>query len=76
VAFRTGASAEVVEDGVGGFLVAEGDARGAADALVRLAREPARARAMGEAGRRAVLDRHGPARLARALSDLYARARG
>lgn len=50
VASRLGQICEVVEDGVSGLLVADDPAE-VADALVTLARDPARARAMGEAAR-------------------------
>ncbi|HEY5921583.1 MAG TPA: glycosyltransferase [Kofleriaceae bacterium] len=42
---------EQVEEGVSGFLAAERDVAGLADALAKLAAEPARRVAMGEAGR-------------------------
>ncbi len=54
VAYRFGAPAEAVVDGVSGLLVEEGDRRGLADALAELLRSPARARAMGAAGRERV----------------------
>ncbi|MCC6556120.1 MAG: glycosyltransferase family 4 protein [Polyangiaceae bacterium] len=50
VATRMGQIVEVVEDGVQGYLVGD-DAREVADALIKLARDPARRRAMGRAAR-------------------------
>jgi glycosyltransferase involved in cell wall biosynthesis len=57
VATRVGGVPEAVDDGVTGLLVAPGDDVALADALLGLLRDPSRARAMGEAGRRFVLDR-------------------
>jgi glycosyltransferase involved in cell wall biosynthesis len=54
VACRAAAVPEVVEDGVTGLLVPPRDPAGIARALEALAVDPERARAMGEAGRRAV----------------------
>lgn len=51
VAYRFGAPAETVVHGETGLLVDEGDVAGLARALVALLRDPARARAMGVAGR-------------------------
>ncbi|CAN5904308.1 colanic acid biosynthesis glycosyltransferase WcaL [soil metagenome] len=45
---------ELVEDGVSGLLVPERDEKALADALERLAGEPARWAAMGRAGRRTI----------------------
>lgn len=50
VATRTGQIAEVVQDGVQGYLVGD-DPREVADALIKLARDPDRRRAMGRAAR-------------------------
>lgn len=51
VAYRFGAPAEAIVDGVTGLLVEPGDAGGLAAALVELLSAPARARAMGAAAR-------------------------
>lgn len=51
VATRHGGIPEVVEDGVGGFLVGEGDEAEMAAAMARLAEDPALAGRMGAAGR-------------------------
>jgi glycosyltransferase involved in cell wall biosynthesis len=51
VAYRFGAPAEAIVDGVTGLLVEPGDVHGLADALLELLRSPARARAMGGAAR-------------------------
>ncbi len=52
VATRVGGVPEAVEDGVTGLLVAPRDAAALAQALLALLDDPARARRMGEAGRR------------------------
>lgn len=54
VACRAAAIPEVVEDGVTGLLAPPRDPASLAGALEALAADPARARTMGEAGRRAV----------------------
>jgi glycosyltransferase involved in cell wall biosynthesis len=48
---------EIVWPGRTGLLVAPRDVRGLADAIVRLTADPERARAMGRAGRRLVVER-------------------
>jgi glycosyltransferase involved in cell wall biosynthesis len=52
VATDVGGTGEAVVDGETGFLVAPGDGAAVARALVELAGDPGRARAMGAAGRR------------------------
>ena len=51
VAYRIGAPAEAIVDGVTGLLVEQGDVGGLSDALLELLRAPERARAMGAAAR-------------------------
>ena len=55
VAFRQGGAAEIVLDGVSGRLVTPGDARALGDAVVTVLNDPARASAMGRAGRERAL---------------------
>jgi len=50
----SGESARVLEESGGGIVVAPGDARAVADAVLELYRDPARRAAMGRAGRRYV----------------------
>ena len=57
VAGRSGGLPDAVEDGVTGILVDPTDIGAAAEAIVSLLTESARARAMGEAGRKRVLER-------------------
>ena len=51
------AAGEVIEDGKTGRLVPYADARASSDAVAELLSDPARARAMGEAGRRRARER-------------------
>ena len=57
VATEAGAIGEVVVDGVTGDLVAPEDPAALAEALARLIRDPARRQAMGQSGRRRILER-------------------
>jgi len=57
VATRGGGVGEIVEDGATGVLVPPRDAAAMADAISGLLREPARARAMGDAGRKVAIER-------------------
>jgi glycosyltransferase involved in cell wall biosynthesis len=57
VAGRSGGLPDAVEDGVTGILVDPNDSAAAAEAIVALLKNPERARRMGEAGRKRVLDR-------------------
>jgi glycosyltransferase involved in cell wall biosynthesis len=54
VAYRVDGVPEALADGVTGFAVEPGDVAGAADAVARLLLEPARAAALGAAGRERV----------------------
>jgi glycosyltransferase involved in cell wall biosynthesis len=73
VATRIMGVPEVVEDGVTGLLVPPGRADALADALERLARRPDERAAMGQAGRRKVLEERDPRRSAERLLELIAR---
>ena len=55
IATRVGGVQELVEDGVSGRVLAPGNVDALAEAFVDLARDPARRRAMGEAGRTKVM---------------------
>ena len=63
---------ELVEDGVSGWLVAERDPEALADRLARLAGDPARRAAMGQAGRARVSAEFDVNRLNDRLVALYA----
>ena len=66
--------AENVADGETGLVVPRRSPRALAEALLRLARDPAAARAMGEAGRRRVQALFRPEQELDAFEALYARA--
>ena len=71
VTTAVGAAPDVVTDGVSGRLVPVGDAQAFADALHDVLADPVVAAAMGEAGRVAVTERHGPAAMAAATEAVY-----
>ena len=71
VATRVGGVPDVVSDGVDGFLVQVGDVEGIANALQRLASDPALRHAMGAAGRERTLPRYKVGRLVDDVDDLY-----
>jgi len=54
VATDAGGTAEAVRDGVTGYIVRPRDTAGLAARIIAILRDPARARAMGEAGRKAI----------------------
>ena len=56
VATDAGGTAEAVRDGVTGYIVRPRDPDGLAARIISLLRDPARARAMGEQGRKAIGD--------------------
>jgi alpha-maltose-1-phosphate synthase len=72
VASRTGGIPEVVADGETGLLVPPDDPGALADALNALLRDPERARAMGQAGRKRAVAEFGWAAIAARVVDLYA----
>jgi starch synthase len=69
---RTGGIPEVVADGETGLLVPPGEPGALAGALNVLLRDPARARAMGEAGRKRAVAEFGWPAIAAQTADLYA----
>jgi glycosyltransferase involved in cell wall biosynthesis len=71
VGYASGGAPEVVSDGETGLLVPRGDVPALSRALLRLLRDPALRRAMGEAGRRRVEEVFPPQRSAAALLDVY-----
>ena len=68
---RVAAFPELVEATGGGVLCAAGDARALADAVEELLLDPARARALGETGRRAVFERFSAEAMARETLRVY-----
>ena len=71
VATRVGSVADVVADGVDGFLVEFGDTAGAAERLARLAGDAKLRREMGEAGHAKVIPRYRVSRLVDDMDCLY-----
>jgi glycosyltransferase involved in cell wall biosynthesis len=71
VATCVGGTPEVVEDGVSGLLVPPGDPEALAAAILRLRRDSALARRLGEAGRRRVEQHFDVVRMVRAYEQLY-----
>lgn len=76
VAARAVGTSEVVRDGENGVLVEPGDVAGLAAAIVGLRRDPDRAARLGEAGRRAVVERHSIETAAGRVDQLYRRLLG
>jgi glycosyltransferase involved in cell wall biosynthesis len=74
VAADVGGTAELVLDGDTGFLTPAGDAAAVARALVRLAADPARADAMGEAGRSRQRERFTGERMVDGYASAFERA--
>ena len=73
VGSRTGGIPEVVADGETGLLVPPGDPGQLAEALNALLRDPARAQAMGQAGRKRAVAEFGWQAIAAQTAALYAK---
>ncbi len=76
LATRVPGNVDVVNDGVTGVLVPPGDPDGLARAAVELLEDPARRRALGEAGRERVESHFALSRLVTEMRDLYREAAG
>jgi len=72
VGSRTGGIPEVVVDGETGLLVPAGETEPLAEALNTLLRDPDRAEAMGQAGRKRAVSEFGWPAIAAQTADLYA----
>jgi glycosyltransferase involved in cell wall biosynthesis len=70
VATSVGVVPELVEEGVSGFLVPPGDAAALASALSSLLADPARARRMGDEGRRLAVERFSCEAFSRGLAEV------
>jgi glycosyltransferase involved in cell wall biosynthesis len=68
---RVGGMPDIITPGVNGLLVPSGDAGALAAAISDLIVDPPRRAAMGDAGRRMVLERHGADRMVTELKELY-----
>ncbi|HZU37761.1 MAG TPA: GT4 family glycosyltransferase PelF [Gemmataceae bacterium] len=73
VATRVGGLAEVVEEGRSGWLVPTGDDAALAEALEKLARDPAKRAEMGKQGRTRALDLFSESRMVAEYDALYRR---
>jgi glycosyltransferase involved in cell wall biosynthesis len=69
---RVAAFPELLEATGGGLLCAEDDPQALAEAIEGLLLDPAQARAMGEAGRRAVFEKFSAEAMARTMAQVYA----
>jgi glycosyltransferase involved in cell wall biosynthesis len=74
VASAVGGLPEIVDDGRTGLVVPSADAEALADAIVELASDLGRARAMGMAGRERALAEFTPERCVERTEELYVRA--
>ncbi|MEW5769570.1 MAG: exopolysaccharide biosynthesis GT4 family glycosyltransferase EpsE [Pseudomonadota bacterium] len=70
IATRVGGVPELVSDGVDGLLVPPADAQAIADAVLALARDPARAQGLSLASRQKIVDAFSHRRSARTLAGL------
>ena len=71
VSTTAGGTPEVVEDAVTGVLVPPGKAAQLTEALLRLAKDPALRRRMGEAGRARALERFTEERMLEGTAEVY-----
>jgi glycosyltransferase involved in cell wall biosynthesis len=71
VATRVGGTPEAIVDEVTGLLVEPGDSSPLAAAVARLLEDPAFARGLGDAARKAIVDRYSVDKMVRATESLY-----
>jgi glycosyltransferase involved in cell wall biosynthesis len=71
VATRVGGTPEAIVDEVTGLLVEPGDAAALAGAVSKLLQQPALARRLGDAARKAIVDRYSVEKMVRATESLY-----
>ena len=76
LATRVPGNVDVVEEGLTGVLIPPGDPDGLARAAVELLEDPARRRALGEAGRERVESQFALSRLLTEMGNLYREAAG
>jgi glycosyltransferase involved in cell wall biosynthesis len=75
VASSVGSIPEVVEHGVGGYLLPPGDAQGLVTALAKVLKDPRRSHEMGEHNRRLVRARFTNRHTVERLRAVYSRLR-
>ncbi len=71
VAARVGGIPEVIEDGLGGILIAPGDINELAQAMLKLGRDKALRAAMAARSRETVISKHDPASQRQAVAAVY-----
>ena len=71
VATRVGGNTETVQDGVTGLIVPSDDSAALAEAICEILSDTARARAMGAAGRRRILDKFSVDAMISQTTDVY-----
>jgi glycosyltransferase involved in cell wall biosynthesis len=71
VAFDTGGPREIISNNDDGVLVKPGDVGAFAEAIVRLLKDPAAARQIGERGRKTVIERFSSPVFVERIMDLY-----
>lgn len=71
VATRVGGNGEAIAEDASGYLVENEDVRGAAERILRLLRDPTRAREMGAAGRRTVETKFTSQAMIEQLTNIY-----
>ena len=76
IATAAGGPLEIIEDGVNGVLVPSGDAGALADAVKTLLADPARARALGAAGRRRAVEAFSLERMVTEMAEMFHKAAG
>jgi glycosyltransferase involved in cell wall biosynthesis len=71
VGTRVGGLAEIIEDGVTGYLISPDDSTGFAAALVRVLSDPHEAAIMGQRGRKRVSEQFSSKRFAESFVEAY-----
>ena len=72
IATKIGGMPEIVDHGVNGLIVEPANSQALAEAIIEILSEPSRARAMGEAGRKKVLECYSWEKISQSLISRYA----